>query len=104
MKLKDVEAQENCIIVGDFNTTLHQGKKKGRSIVGDQFRKNMEDLISKPYHFDVKPSKGKYTWNYKRIGVGHITATLDHFLIHNPLLFDQLDMKSYIIPWGISDH
>jgi exonuclease III len=35
MNLKDEEAQENCIIVGDFNTTLHQGEKKGGSTVRD---------------------------------------------------------------------
>jgi len=27
MKIKEVRAQKKCIIEGDFNTTLHQGKK-----------------------------------------------------------------------------
>jgi exonuclease III len=103
-KLKDIDAQENCIIAGDFNTTLHQGEKKGGSIVRDQFRENMEDLITDLDLFDVKPSKGKYTWSNKRTGVGHIAARLDRFLIHSPLLLLPLDISSKIIPWGISDH
>jgi hypothetical protein len=64
----------------------------------------MEDLVSDLDLFDVKPSKGKYTWNNKRTGVGHIAARLDRFLIHNPLLFLPLVITSQIIPWGISDH
>jgi hypothetical protein len=46
----------------------------------------MEDLVSDLNLFDVQPSKGKYTWNNKRAGVGQIVARLDHFLIHSPLL------------------
>jgi exonuclease III len=29
MKIKELDAQENCIIAGDFNTTMHQREKKG---------------------------------------------------------------------------
>jgi hypothetical protein len=35
MKLKELDSQENYIIAGDFNTTLHQGEKKGVSYVRD---------------------------------------------------------------------
>jgi hypothetical protein len=28
MRVKEVGLHQNCIIVGDFNTTLHQGEKK----------------------------------------------------------------------------
>jgi hypothetical protein len=30
MKIKEVGLHNNCIIAGDFNTTLHQGGKKRR--------------------------------------------------------------------------
>jgi hypothetical protein len=103
-KLKDIDAQENCIITREFNTTLHQGEKKGGSIVRDQFRESMEDLITDLDLFDVKPSKGKYTWSNKRSGVGHIPTRLDRFLIHNSLLLLPLDISSKIILWGISYH
>jgi hypothetical protein len=94
MKLKDLDSQENCMIVRDFNTTLHQGKKMRGSIVRDQFTENMEDLVSYLNLFNVKPSKGKNTWNNKRTGVGHIAARLNRFLIHNPLLFLLLTIIS----------
>jgi exonuclease III len=104
MKIKELGAQDNCIIAGDFNTTLHQGEKKGGTTVRDQFREHMEDLISELDLFDVQPSKGKYTWSNKRSGVGHIAARLDRFLIHSPLLFRPLSISSQIVSWGISDH
>jgi len=104
MKLKELDAQENCIIAGDLNTTLHQGEKKGASSVRDQFREHMEDLISELDIFDVQPSRGKFTWTNKRIGVGHIAAIMDHFLIHSPLLLLPLTISSKNFPWGISYH
>jgi exonuclease III len=104
MKIKELGAQNNCIIAGDFNTTLHQGGKKGGTIVRDPFREHMEDLISELDLFDVHPSKGKFTWSNKRLGVGHIAARLDRFLIHSSILLRPLNISSQIVPWGISDH
>jgi len=66
MKIKEVGLHNNCIIAGDFNTTLHQGGGKGGSIVRDPFRECMEDLVSELDLFDVQPNKGKYTWINKR--------------------------------------
>ena len=63
----------------------------------------MEDLISDLDLFDIQPSKGKYRWSNKRIGVHHTTARLDRFLIHNPLLFHPLSISSKIVSWGILD-
>jgi exonuclease III len=104
MKSKELDAQENCIIAEDLNTTMHQREKKGGSIVRDQFRENMDDLVSDLDLFDVQPSKGKYTWNNKRTWVVHIAARLDHFLIRSPLLFLPFTITSQLVPWGISDH
>jgi hypothetical protein len=59
MKIKDIGAQNNYIIAGDFNTNLHQGGKKGGSIVRGPFREYLEDLISELDLFHVHPSKGK---------------------------------------------
>ena len=104
MKIKETGIHNNFIIVGDFNTTLNQGGKKGGSIVRDLFGEHMEDLISELDPFDVQPSKGKHTWSNKRLGVGHIATRLDRFLIHSSLLLLPLNISSKIIPWGISDH
>ena len=53
MKVRELGAQEKCIIAEDLNTTLHQGEKKGRSSIRDKFREHMEDLISDLDLFDV---------------------------------------------------
>jgi hypothetical protein len=53
MKIRDLGTQENCIIAGDFNITLHQGEKKGGSSIRDQFKEHMEDFISNLDLFDV---------------------------------------------------
>jgi hypothetical protein len=45
---------QNCIIGGDFNTTMHLTEKRGGSIVRDSSRERMEDLISTLDLFDVK--------------------------------------------------
>jgi hypothetical protein len=43
--LGDSRFTQNCIIAGDFNTTMHLREKRGGSIVRDPSRENMEDLI-----------------------------------------------------------
>ena len=104
LKIKEFGAQNNCIIAGYFNTTLHQGKKKGVTIVKDPFKEHMEDLISELNLFDVQPSKGKFTWSNKILGVGHITTRLDFFLVHSSILLHPLNILSQIVPWGIAYH
>jgi hypothetical protein len=99
--IKDAGFLQNCIIAGDFNTTMHINEKRGGSIVRDPFRERMEDMVSNLDLFDVYPSKGKYTWSNNRAGVGHIAARLDHFLIHSPLLSLPDNISSQIIPWDV---
>jgi len=55
-----------CIIGGDFNTHLNPGEKKGGSKIKDPFSENLIDLILDWDMQDIKPSKGKYTWNNRR--------------------------------------
>jgi exonuclease III len=95
---------QNLIIVGDFNTTRGLKEKRGGSIVRDQFREKMDDLISDLDLFDVPPSKGMYTWNNRRAGPGHIAARLDRFLISNSFLSHPDKASSLILPWAGSDH
>jgi hypothetical protein len=104
MKIKEVGLHNNCIIAGDFNTTLHQEGKKGDSIVRDSFKECMEDLILELDLFDVQPNKGKYTWRKKLSGVGHIATRLDHFLIQISLLLIPSNISTQIIPQGILYH
>ena len=94
----------SCIIGGDLNTHLNQGEKKGGSKVRDPFSENLVDLISDWDLQDIKPIKGHYTWNNRRVGLQHIVARLDCFLINNNFLLSPLDTSSQILPSSISDH
>ena len=67
----------HVIIVGDLNVTLSQDEKRGGSLVRDPIRETVDEIILECDLMDVKPSTGKYTWNNKRIGPGHIAARLD---------------------------
>jgi len=102
--IKDFGFLQKCIIVGDFNTTMHTKEKRGGSIVRDPFREPMKDLVSGLDLFDVYPNKGKYTWSNNHTEVGHIATRLDRFFIHNSLLSLPNKISSHIIPWGLSDH
>jgi hypothetical protein len=95
---------QNCIITRDFNIAINLKEKRGGSIIRYPSRENMEDLISTLDLFDVQPSKGKFTWNNRIVGLGHIAARLDHFLIHNSFLSLHDDISYKIIPWSNSDH
>jgi hypothetical protein len=53
---------------------------------------------------DIKPTKGNYTCNNRRVGLKHISARLDHFLISNNFSLSPLDISSQIFPSTISDH
>jgi hypothetical protein len=64
--IKDVGFQQNCIMAGDFNTTLHINEKNGGSIVIDPFMECIEYLVSGLDLFEVHPNKGKYMWSNKR--------------------------------------
>ena len=53
---------------------------------------------------DIKPSLGKFTWNNKRTGPGHIAVRLDRFLVQDSFLLLGLNLSSKILPFGGSDH
>jgi exonuclease III len=95
---------KDLIIAGDLNTTLHPKEKKGGTRVWDPTREHLEDLISSFHLIDIKPSNGRFTWSNKRLGPGHITARLDHFLLRSSFLDESLSPSSLILPWAGSDH
>jgi hypothetical protein len=95
---------ENIILEGDLNVTLSLGEKKGGSIVRDPFREWVEDIILDWELEDIKPSRGNYTWSNKRIGLGHIAARLEIFLVQSSFLLLGLNVVSKILPLNASDH
>ena len=66
-----------CYIAGDFNVTISADERRGGTKVRDPFGERLEDLISQWNLIDIKTKNGVYTWNNKRVGLGHIAARLD---------------------------
>lgn len=64
----------------------------------------MEDLMNDWDLLDVKPNRGKYTLTNKRVGVNHIAARLDHFLVSTDLLFKDKQFSSTILGMRDLDH
>lgn len=95
---------DNIILGGDLNLTLSANEKKGGSIIRDQAREWVEDLMSTWELEDIKPVKGKYTWSNKRVGPGHIATRLDRFLVQSSFLVLGLNPDSTILPHSVSDH
>ena len=73
-------------------------------MVRDPIRETVDEIILEWDIMDVKPSTGKYTWNNKRIGPGHIAARLDRFLVQDTFLLLGLNSSSKILPFGGSNH
>ena len=96
--------QGNVVLARDLNVILSQEEKIGGSLVKDPIREMVDDIILEWNLMDVKPSSGKYTWNNKRTGPGHIAARLDRFLIQATFLLLGLKLSSKILPFGGSDH
>ena len=87
--------QGNVILARDLKITLSQDEKKGGSLVRDPIRELVDEIILAWDLSDVIPSKGKYTWNNKRLGPRHIAARLDQFLVQDTFLLLGRLLKSY---------
>ena len=90
--------------MGDLKIILNQDEKRGDSLVRDPIREIVDETILEWDLMDVKPSSGKYTWNNKRLGPGHIAARLDRFLVQDSFLLLGLNLSSKILPFGGSNH
>ena len=87
-----------------MNATLAANEKKGGSPVRDPVREWVEDIILGWDLIDIKPVKGKFTWSNKKVGLGHIAARLDRFLVHSSFLSFGLLASSKILPHCTFDH
>ena len=95
---------ENIIVAGDLNVTLATNEKKGGALVRDPSREWVEDIMLGWDLIDIKPVKGKFTWSNKRVGLGHVAAWLDRFLVHSSFLSLGLLASSKVLPHCTSDH
>lgn len=95
---------DNFVIAGDLNLTLSSEEKRGGNIVRDPAREWVEDIISNWDLEDIKPIRGKYNWTNKRLGLGHIAARLDRFLVQQSLHVQGFDLTSAILSFSTSYH
>ena len=95
---------DNVILSCDLNVILDQAEKRGGSLVRDPIREQVDDIIMDWGLSDIIPAKGKYTWNNKRLGPGHIATKLDHFLVQDSFLLLGMNSSSKILAFGGSDH
>jgi hypothetical protein len=64
----------------------------------------MEDMLFNWDPMDIISKRGKYMLsNTRRVGLGHRTARLDQFILHNDFLLENLLISSHIIPSIIYD-
>ena len=79
-------------------------EKRGGSIIRDTFGEKLEDSMVDLDLLDSTPKNGKYTWNNKRTGLGHIAARLDQFLVSTSFLQKDLFPSSFIISLATLDY
>jgi hypothetical protein len=102
--LQGIDVETNCIIVGDFNTTILPKEKRGGSFFRNTYREQMEDLISLLELYDSNPTKGSFTWPNRCTGLGHRSDILDRFLVNNSFFDIFFYPSSSIFPWCGLDH
>jgi hypothetical protein len=94
----------NIILAGDLNLVFEPKEKRGGNSGRDQMLPFVEELVHQWDLLDFKPSKGLYTWTNNRVGVDHISARLDRFLIQSSFLQERRIISSKILPKLTSDH
>jgi hypothetical protein len=95
---------QNLIIAGDFNTTRAAMEKRGGSVVRDQFRERLEDLILTWTSMTSPQAKGSLHGTIEEQGPVTSQARLDRFLINSDLLALPDKPCSMNLPWAGSDH
>ena len=94
----------NVILAEDLNVVLNQAEKRGGSLVKDPIKEQVDEIVMEWGLSDIIPTKGKYTWNNKRMGPWHIVARLDRFLVQDSFLLLGLNPTSKILAFGGSYH
>ena len=92
------------IIAGDFNVTLSAEERRGGYKIRDPFGERLEDMISLWGLSYIKPKNGNFTWNNRRLGLGHIAAILDTVFVSIHLLKNLSIPESKLLCLVVSDH
>ena len=67
-------------------------------------RDRVDDLIQSCDLIDIKPKLGCFTWSNHKVGATSISAKLDRFLVHIPLIDGKSIVSTKILPTLSSDH
>jgi hypothetical protein len=94
----DIFSPSNIILAGDLNLIFEPKEKRGGNSNRDQMLPFVEELFHQWYLLYFRPSKGLYTWTNNRVGVDHISACLDIFLIQSRFLQERRIISSKILP------
>ena len=78
-------------------------EKKGGNKGKDQMLPLVEDIMQQWDLLDINPKRGIFTWINNRVGVDHMGARLDHFLVQSSLLEKRV-ISSKTLPRLTSDH
>lgn len=99
-----IDKEGYVILAGDFKITLSNRERRGGSHIRDPFKEVCEGIISEWDLMDIVLEKGIFTWSNKRQGRGHIANRLDRFLVQSDLMLEAIELNSFIIANGTSDH
>jgi hypothetical protein len=102
--MKNAGVDEKCIIVGDLSIIRNRSEKRGGIFGRDPFQTYLEELFANWDLLDIPPQCGTFTWTNMRVGLGHIDARLDQFLVHGSFIHRKSTIKYFILPSLISDH
>ena len=73
----------NIIVAGDLNLIFESKEKRGGNNSKDQMLPLVEDPMHQCDLLDIKPNQELFTWANNRVGLDHIAARLNRFLVQS---------------------
>ena len=93
----------NIILSGDLNIVLKAKEKRGGSSIRDPLLAKVEEISQLWDLLDFSPIRGIYTWSNNRVGLDHIFARLDRFLVQSSIMMNK-KITTKILRKLSSDH
>jgi exonuclease III len=100
----EIFSPSNIILARDLNLIFKPKEKRGGNSIRDDMLPFVEEFVHQWDLLDFKHLKGLYNWTNNRVGVDHISARLDRFLIQSRFLQERRIISSKILPKLTSEH
>lgn len=98
------DQMQNCwLLLGDFNTLLHEDERIGSSVSFSEIR-DFKDCVVHCDLSDMKAKGCKFTWNNKQQGESRVYSKLDRTLINPHWVTVFPDAHTHFLPKGTFDH